>query len=120
MTCAVDLERIDQAVGERVERLVAAHHRRRLDRLGQLGSLEAPPGGWAAGEPPPRGGNALDVLVDGSEALPALVREVESAQSSVHLSGWHFSPELELGGRQLRDLLAEAAERVEVRVLAWA
>src|SRR5438067_13469476 len=44
----VDLERIDQAVGERLERLVAAHHRRRLARLGRLGSLDAPPGGWAA------------------------------------------------------------------------
>jgi phosphatidylserine/phosphatidylglycerophosphate/cardiolipin synthase-like enzyme len=40
----------------------------------------------------------------------------------VWLAGWHFSPELRLGGdgTTLRELLAETAERVEVRVLAWA
>jgi phosphatidylserine/phosphatidylglycerophosphate/cardiolipin synthase-like enzyme len=40
----------------------------------------------------------------------------------VHLAGWHFDPSfrLEEGGPTLRELLAEAAERVEVRVLAWA
>src|SRR3954466_3434280 len=116
----MDLERIDQALGERLERLLVAHHRRRLARVGQLGALDAPPGGWAAGEPPPGAGNALDVLVDGAEALPMIVHEIEAARSSVWLAGWHFSPELELEGRQLRDLWAEAAERVEVRVLAWA
>src|SRR5262249_57313839 len=36
------------------------------------------------------------------------------------LAGWQFTPELELEGTTLRELLAEAAERVEVRLLAWA
>src|SRR3954466_14803409 len=97
-----------------------AHHRRRLGRVGWRHALDAPPGGWAAGDPPPRAGNRVDVLVDGAEALPAIVRELEGSRSHVWLAGWHFTPELELGGRTLRELLAEAAERVDVRVLAWA
>jgi phosphatidylserine/phosphatidylglycerophosphate/cardiolipin synthase-like enzyme len=116
----MDLEWIDQALGDRLERLVVAHHRRRLRRLGRLDALDAPAGGWASGEPLPRPGNRVEVLVDGAEALPALVRELDQARSHVWLAGWHFSPELELAGKQLRDLLAETAERVEVRVLAWA
>jgi phosphatidylserine/phosphatidylglycerophosphate/cardiolipin synthase-like enzyme len=116
----VDFERVDQALGERLERLVVAHHRRRLRQQGWLSALDAPAGGWAAGAPPPREGNRVEVLVDGAEALPAIVRELERAESHVSLAGWHFSPELELGGRTLRELLAETAERVDVRVLAWA
>jgi phosphatidylserine/phosphatidylglycerophosphate/cardiolipin synthase-like enzyme len=115
-------ERVDRAVGERLEGVLVAHHRRRLDRLGRLGVLDASPGGWAEGAPPPRKGNAIDVLVDGAEMLPAVVEAVLGARSHVWLAGWHFSPELRMGegGPTLRDLLAETAERVEVRVLAWA
>ena len=47
---------------------------------------------------------------------------IRSARSHVHLAGWHFDPsfQLEEAGPTLRELLAETAERVEVRVLAWA
>ena len=114
------LELVDEALGERLERIVVAHHRRRLRNVGQLEALNVPAGGWAAGEPPPRPGNRIELLVDGAEAFPAIVREIGCARSRVCLAGWHFSPELELGGRQLRELLAEAAERVDVHVLAWA
>ena len=40
----------------------------------------------------------------------------------MHLAGWHFDPSFELvrGGPTLRERLAEAAERVDVRLLAWA
>src|SRR6059058_2744680 len=111
----MDLERIDQALGERLERLLVAHHRRRLARVGQLGALDAPPGGWAAGEPPPRSGNALDVLVDGANALPRIADAIRRAESHVHIAGWFFSPELALTRGEdpaiLRNLLAEAAER---------
>src|SRR5213082_342653 len=120
MTRAVNLEQVDQALGEGLERLVLAHHRRRLGRVGWRHALDAPPGGWAGGDPPPRPANRVDVLVDGAEALPAIVRGLEGARSHVWLAGWHFTPELELGGRTLRELLAETAERVDVRVLAWA
>jgi phosphatidylserine/phosphatidylglycerophosphate/cardiolipin synthase-like enzyme len=41
----------------------------------------------------------------------------------VHIAGWHITPEFGLTrdarARPLRDLLAELAERVEVRVLLW-
>ena len=115
-------ERIDQALGDRLDSMVIAHHRRRLGRIGQLAVLDAPPGGWAAGEPPPREGNAVEVLVDGSEALRAIAEAVSEARSHVWLAGWHFSAELRMGeaGPTLRELLAEASARVEVRVLAWA
>ncbi len=60
------------------------------------------------------------MIVDGAEALPAIARACESARTSVWLAGWHFTPELQLDGSTLRELLAEAAERADVRVLAWA
>jgi phosphatidylserine/phosphatidylglycerophosphate/cardiolipin synthase-like enzyme len=113
-------ERADQGLGDRLDSLVLAHHRRRLARIDKLDVLDAPPGGWAAGEP--REGNALDVLVDGSAVLPAIAEAVSDARSHVWLAGWHFSPDLRMGegGPTLRELLAEASRRVEVRVLAWA
>jgi hypothetical protein len=49
---------------------------------------------------------------------------LESAESHVHIAGWHLSPDVAVtrDGRPvvLRNLLAELAERVEVRVLVWA
>src|SRR5436190_2899579 len=118
----MNLEALDQALGSKLERTLIAHHRRRLARIGRLDALDAPPGGWAAGDPSPRAGNDVEVFVDGSHALPAIADAVESARSYVWLAGWHFSPELWLrdGGPTLRTLLAEASRQVEVRVLAWA
>jgi phosphatidylserine/phosphatidylglycerophosphate/cardiolipin synthase-like enzyme len=117
-------DRLDRAVGEGVTRAVRRRHRRRLHAAGWGRALEAPPGGWAEGEPPPRPGSSLEILVDGSAALPRIAEAIRGATSHVHLAGWHFSPELDLrrGGDPdvLRNLLADAAERAEVRVLAWA
>jgi phosphatidylserine/phosphatidylglycerophosphate/cardiolipin synthase-like enzyme len=116
--------RADRHLGAAVSRAVRAHHRRRLERVDWLGALDAPGGDWAAGEPRPRPGGSLDVLIDGAEALPRMVAELERAESHVHIAGWYFSPDFALtrGGEPaiLRDLLAELAERVEVRVLVWA
>jgi phosphatidylserine/phosphatidylglycerophosphate/cardiolipin synthase-like enzyme len=122
LTVADALRRADSALGSGLERLVTAHHRRRLRRIGWLHALDAPPGGWAEGDAPPRPGNELAVVVDGREALPQVADEIERARSHVWLAGWHFSPNFRLRGEgpTLRELLAEAAERVEVRVLAWA
>src|SRR6185369_1521504 len=80
---------------------------------------------WGAGDPPPRPGNHLDVLIDGERALGAIAAAITSAHHHVHLAGWHVTPSFELtrdGERTtLLDLLAELAERgVEVRVLLWA
>ena len=112
--------RLDEALGKSLERTIAAHHRRRLRRLGRLEAL-ASSGGWAAGAPPVRAGNRLEVLVDGSDALPAIEQAVAAARSHVWLAGWHFTPDLRLpSGLTLRELLAGTARRAEVRVLAWA
>jgi phosphatidylserine/phosphatidylglycerophosphate/cardiolipin synthase-like enzyme len=47
---------------------------------------------------------------------------VAAARSHVHVAGWHFSPGFRLGdgGPTVRELLADAAARVDVRVLCWA
>ncbi len=117
--------RVDAAVGAGVEAAVVAKHARRLQRLGSSGALD-PAGSstWAQGEPPPRQGCALDVLIDGEEAMAAIAAAIAAAQEFVHITGWHFAAQFELVRGEpsavLGALLAEAAERVDVRVLAWA
>ena len=115
----------DKAVGDVVERAVRSHHRRRLRRLGWARALDPPDDGlWAAGEPRPCAGNAIEVLVDGAEVLPRIASAVRNARSHVHIAGWHVGPYFALtrdGSRtELRLLLEELAERVDVRVLLWA
>ena len=119
--------RVDSWLGGRVESALRHHHARRLKRAGQLPRLEPPEGAgspWAAGDPWPRPGNQLDVLIDGAQALPALADALTNARASVHIAGWHVTPEFGLtrdaDARRLRDLLGELAERVSVRVLLWA
>ena len=65
--------RADRQLGAAVSRAVRAHHRRRLERVGWLVALDAPGGDWAAGDPQPRPGGSLDVLIDGAEALRGVV-----------------------------------------------
>jgi phosphatidylserine/phosphatidylglycerophosphate/cardiolipin synthase-like enzyme len=117
--------RLDAVVGAGVEAAVVAKHARRLQRLGWSRARDPTgPGTWAQGEPPPREGCALEVLIDGEEAMAAIAEAIASAREFVHITGWHLAPEFELvrGERPvvLGTLLAEAAERVDVRVLAWA
>jgi phosphatidylserine/phosphatidylglycerophosphate/cardiolipin synthase-like enzyme len=119
------LSRVDALVGDGIEAAVCAKHQRRLGRLGWTHALSPPDDGlWAAGDPPPRDGCALDVLIDGAEAFSAMARAIEGARHYVHLTGWHVAPHFELmrdqRGPVLGALLAEAAERVDVRVLVWA
>jgi phosphatidylserine/phosphatidylglycerophosphate/cardiolipin synthase-like enzyme len=120
------VERVDGWVGQGVEGTVRAHHRRRLRNVGRLAQLDPPEDGalWAAGEPSPRAGCALEVLIDGGEALPRIAEALAGARSHVHIAGWHVTPGFGLtrgeGARRLRDLLGELAERVDVRVLLWA
>ncbi|MDX6543853.1 MAG: hypothetical protein QOK32_1456, partial [Gaiellaceae bacterium] len=56
------LYRLDSAVGEAVDSAVKGHHRRRLAKLGWEHALDAAGAGWAVGDPPPRAGNAVEVL----------------------------------------------------------
>jgi len=120
------VERVDGWAGQGIEMTIGWRHRRRLERVGRMDQLEPPPGRslWAAADPPPRAGGALEVLVDGGEALPRIAAALAGARSHVHIAGWHVTPEFGLtrddrAGR-LRDLLGELSERVEVRVLLWA
>jgi phosphatidylserine/phosphatidylglycerophosphate/cardiolipin synthase-like enzyme len=120
------LDKVDERVGDGLERVLCAHHERRLRRLG-WGDVLEPNGNddrfHARG--PVRGGNQLAVLVDGEEALPAIADAIRSATSSVHIANWHASPDFRLtrepGAPTLRDLLASTAQRgVAVRMLLWA
>jgi phosphatidylserine/phosphatidylglycerophosphate/cardiolipin synthase-like enzyme len=119
-------ERVDGWAGHGVEVAMDRHHRRRLRRVGRIEQLDPPqtPSLWAAGDPPPRAGGALEVLVDGGEALPRIAEALTSARSDVHIAGWHITPGFGLTrgdqAMRLRDLLGELAERVDVRVLLWA
>jgi phosphatidylserine/phosphatidylglycerophosphate/cardiolipin synthase-like enzyme len=119
------IERMDGLMGEGIEAVIGAHHRRRLRRLGRTDQLDPAPDGilWARGYPPPRARGALEVLVDGGVALPRIAEALAGARSHVHIAGWHITPDFGLTrdnqATRLRDLLGELAERVEVRVLLW-
>ena len=117
------LDRLDDLFGDTLERVVRARHVLRLRRHGSGEAIDPAAEGWAStGAFAPRPGCRVEPFVDGTEALPRIAEAVRSARSHVHLAGWHFDPafQLEEEGPALRDLLAEAAERVDVRVLAWA
>jgi phosphatidylserine/phosphatidylglycerophosphate/cardiolipin synthase-like enzyme len=111
--------------GSQLSKQICDHHLRRLKRIGWARALDPPAGGWAAGDPPASPGNAVEVLVDGADALPEIASALQQARSHVHLTGWHFEPAFELTRNSsvqlvLRNLLAELAERIDVRVLVWA
>src|ERR1700733_14257638 len=99
---------------------MGAHHRRRLRRVGRIDQLHPPDGPslWTAGDPPPRPACALEVLVDGGEALPRVAGALAGARASVHIAGWCLTSDFGLRrddqASRLRDLLGELAERVEV------
>ncbi len=117
------LDRLDDILGDSLERAIRAHHWRRLRRHGRSAAIEPPPDGWAStGSFAPRPGCEVEPLVDGAEALPRIAAAIRAARSHVHLAGWHFEPSfrLERQGPTLRQVLAEAAGTVQVRVLAWA
>ena len=116
------LNRLDDLVGDAIEHVVRGHHARRLRRHGSGTAFDPVAGGWAStGSFAPRSGCRVEPFVDGREALPRIADAIRSARSHVHLAGWHFDPtfRLEDEGPTLRELLAAAAERVDVRVLAW-
>jgi phosphatidylserine/phosphatidylglycerophosphate/cardiolipin synthase-like enzyme len=130
---------VDERLGDGLDGLVRAHHRRRLSRLGWAQVLEpgdydrgpagshplaSSPGGREAFAHPVREGNAVHVHIDGDEALAAIAKSIAEAQSFVHIAGWFASPDFRLtrapNAPTLRDLLASVARRTDVRVLLWA
>jgi phosphatidylserine/phosphatidylglycerophosphate/cardiolipin synthase-like enzyme len=117
-------DRVDAAVGDGLERAMTHHHLRRLRRHGQLAALApASEGPWAQTAVPPREGNTLEVLIDGENALPAMAEAIRGARRHVHICSWNFQPDFDPGPRTstpIRDLLAEVAERIPVRMLVWA
>lgn len=119
-------ERIDGLIGAGLEATIRARHRRRLAKVGRAAQIEPPRDGsiWAVGDPPPREGSALEVLIDGAQALPRIAEMLESATASVHIAGWHVTPHFGLTRhdetKALRDLLGDLAEQLDVRVLLWA
>jgi phosphatidylserine/phosphatidylglycerophosphate/cardiolipin synthase-like enzyme len=117
------ISRLDDVLGDGIERAIRGHHRRRLRRRGHALAAEPPVGGWAeSGSFKPREGCAAELLVDGTAVLPRMVEDIAGARSHVHATGWYFTPSFCMGpgGPTLRELLAETAVRVDVRVLAWA
>jgi phosphatidylserine/phosphatidylglycerophosphate/cardiolipin synthase-like enzyme len=82
------------------------------------------PGVFARNEPPPREGCRLEVLIDGANALPVIAHAMSEAKSFVHVTGWHLAPSFVLDRESAQPkpigvLLAELAERIDVRVLVW-
>ena len=119
------IDRFDAAVGEGLEHAMVRHHLRRLRRLNQLEALAPGSEGlWARTASPPREGNAMEVLVDGATALPEMADAIRGARSHVHICSWNLQPDFDplRGDRPwpVKKLLADAAERVPVRLLVWA
>src|SRR3954451_2969735 len=118
------LDRFDAAVGDGLERTMIHHHRRRLRRHGQLRAFApASDGLYATTAVAPREGNDLQILIDGANALPRMAEAIQNAKRHVHVCSWHLEPDFDPGPRQngpVKELLGEAAERVDVRVLVWA
>ena len=115
---------VDRTLGEGLERQVVAHHQRRLRNLGWEHALAPGPGLWAGADPLPRPGNSLELLIDGASALPRIAEVLMAARSQVSIAGWAIAPDFALTRSDprlvLRDVLAELAERMPVRVLLWA
>ncbi|HLY84162.1 MAG TPA: hypothetical protein VKQ71_14330, partial [Acidimicrobiales bacterium] len=87
------IARVDALVGDGIEAAVRLKHRVRLRRLGWTRALEPPDGAlWAAGEPPPRDGCRLEVLIDGADAFAAIAAAIAQARDFVHITGWHLAP----------------------------
>ena len=118
--------RADALMGAAIEGAVKVHHRRRLRKLGHHGALDPPPSSslFATGDPPPRPGCRVEVLVDGAAAFGPMAEAIAAARSHVHVTGWHLASHFELvrgeGAIGIGPLLAEVAERIPVRVMVWA
>ena len=91
---------LGHVLGGRVDNAVRGRHRRHLKRVHWAHALNSSSRDFADGTFPPRAGNNLEVLIDGSEALPRMAAEIATATSHVHMTGWFLSPELALSRRR--------------------
>ena len=101
------------------------HHRRRLDGLGWSETLSPREGGsWWATRAPVRSGNHVEVLSTGRRRSPRWRRRSGRPGPRCTSPAGTRRPDFALtrgpGALPLRDLLAEVARRVPVRVLLWA
>ncbi|CAN5737526.1 phospholipase D-like domain-containing protein [soil metagenome] len=116
------LHKMDRTLGDGLEWTLRRHHRRRLAKVGWGGAFEPGPEPWANGHTPVRAGNDLHVLIDGEETFKAIIEAVRSARTFVHIAAWHMEYDFMLSKDSkatLEDLLIEAGNRVEVRILLW-
>ena len=137
MATAPWLDSIDATVGDGIDGVLRRRHRGRLHRLGwsavldppgdhapARGSVAADAGPWWSTHGSVRSGNTVEVLIDGACALPRIAEAIREARHHVHIAGWHAAPQFRLtrgsDSETLRDLLAEVARRVPVRLLLWA
>lgn len=70
----------------------------------------------ACGLPPPRPGNAMELLTDGTAAYERLLRLIDEAQHSIHLTTFILADDV-VGRSIVTRLAARARAGVEVRVL---
>ena len=84
---------IDDWIGERLEQAQRHRHNRRLHKVGWDDAMEPEGRGWWSPRAEVRGGNEATVLIDGVAALGAVQQAIQAAQSSVHIAGWHCSPD---------------------------
>src|SRR2546423_12630999 len=86
------LDVADGALGQLVERLTISHHRRRLARVRWTAAIDPPPGGRAAGEPPPRPGKPGTRLFDRAATFRAVGDAIEIAPLLLQRAGVHPAP----------------------------
>ena len=123
---------LDVFTGRTVESAIGARRRRRLRRAGPSRTARPPADSATCGLPVIHhntrpSGCSFEILIDGSEALPGIARGPDrgSSLARVHIAGWHLEAQFRSdprcpGAKQLRLLLGELAERIDVRVLLWA
>ena len=112
------------AVGGLVEPLIRGHLRRGLDRKGWSALLDRDPTiAVDAASSPVRDGNSVEIFVDGQDAFAGMLAMIGGAQRSVHIAGWHATPDFELTRESIPKALGDALriddERDRVRALLW-
>ena len=116
--------RADDMVGRLIESLIREHHRRRLARIGWSATFDTNPETPVdVASSPVRGGNGVEIFVDGEDAFAGMLTAIEGAERSVHIAGWHATPDFQLGRasspRTVGDALLAAVDHAGVRVLLW-